>query len=61
MALLVCLQLGVFLLVAAMALWVDQLVNTAIAVISSHTLIYKGLFITTTLVCLVPVICLARY
>lgn len=50
MALLVCLQLGVFLLVAAMCLWVDELVNTAISVISAHTVVYEGLFITTILV-----------
>lgn len=50
MAVLVCLQLECFVVLAAGGLWIDVLVNTAIANISSHSLIYKGLFIITAIV-----------
>ena len=48
-----CLQLAVYLLVTSVALWVDQLVNGAIARISSHTTVYLALF-TFTLVAFIP-------
>lgn len=48
-----CLQLAVYLLLTSIALWVDQLVNGAIARISSHTAVYIGLFVFT-LVALIP-------
>jgi len=60
MAVLVCLQLAVFVLVVAMGLWIDQLVNGAIAKISSHTPIYQALFLTTT-VFLLPWIAMGWY
>jgi len=44
----VCLLLSVFFLVTAMGLWVDQLMNSAIALISEHTPVYQALFIATT-------------
>lgn len=50
MAVLACLQLEAFVLLAAMGLWIDVLINTAIAEISAHTLEYKGLFIATSIV-----------
>lgn len=46
----VCLQLSVYLLVSSMGLWIDQLVNGAIARISSFTAIYLALFIFTIIV-----------
>ena len=46
----VCLQLLLFLIIASITLWIDQLVNAAIAHMSSHTPIYLGLFITTMVV-----------
>jgi len=48
----VCLQLSVYLLVSSMGLWIDQLVNGAIARISSFTAIYLALFIFTIIVLL---------
>ncbi|KAG6908040.1 hypothetical protein DXG01_006402 [Tephrocybe rancida] len=53
MALLACLQLECFVLVAAAGLWADVLVNTAIAEISAHTPVYKALFTATTIL-LIP-------
>jgi hypothetical protein len=47
---LVSIQLSVFILVNAMALWVDQLLHGAIKGLSLHTDVYDGTFITTTLV-----------
>lgn len=52
LAFLVCLQLSVFWLVAAMSLWIDELMNGAIAVVSSNTAIYLALFIISTLILL---------
>ncbi|KAG6826444.1 hypothetical protein H0H92_015771 [Tricholoma furcatifolium] len=49
MAVLACLQLECFILVAAGSLWIDVLVNTAIEGISAHTVLYKGLFTATTI------------
>ncbi|KAG6837784.1 hypothetical protein H0H93_001711 [Arthromyces matolae] len=49
MAVLACLQLECFFLVAAGGLWIDVLVNTYIAEISAHTILYKGLFTATTI------------
>lgn len=49
----VCLQLSVFCLVTAMALWINEIVNGAIAVLSMHTAAYIGLFIGSTIL-LVP-------
>jgi len=49
----VCLQLSVFCLVTAMALWINELVNGAIALISMHTTAYLGVFIASTIL-LVP-------
>jgi len=60
MAVLACLQLECFVIVASMGLWIDVLVNTAIAEISAHTTIYEGLFILTTIL-LVPWISLGWY
>jgi hypothetical protein len=53
MAVLVCLQLGVFVLVTSMALWVNQLMTTAIAKLSLHTAIYDAVFLFTTIL-LIP-------
>ncbi|TFK47254.1 hypothetical protein OE88DRAFT_1666637 [Heliocybe sulcata] len=60
LAVFVCMQLLVFFLTAAMGLWVDQLVNGDIARISSHTAIYKGLFLFTTVV-LIPWLTMGWY
>jgi len=60
MAVLACLQLEAFVLTAAMGLWVDVLVNTAIAHISSHTPAYEGLFVTTTVI-LIPWVVMGWY
>lgn len=49
---LICLQLSVYVLVMPTALWVDQLINGAIAKISSHTTVYIGLFVFTLVVSL---------
>jgi hypothetical protein len=57
---LTCLQLSVYLLVASTALWIDQLVNGAIAKISSFTTIYLGLFIFTVIV-IIPWIAMGWY
>ncbi|TDL16338.1 hypothetical protein BD410DRAFT_795455 [Rickenella mellea] len=48
----VCLQLSVFLVLASIALWIDQLMNGAIAHISTHTTIYDALFISTVILLL---------
>jgi len=60
MAVLACLQMEAFVLVTGMALWIDVLVNTAIAQISEHTPIYKALFICTC-VLLLPWIAMGWY
>ncbi|TFK69795.1 hypothetical protein BDN72DRAFT_896988 [Pluteus cervinus] len=49
LAVLACLQLEAFVLVAAMCLWLDILLHTALEKISEHTPAYKALFILTTL------------
>lgn len=60
MAVLACLQLEAFVLVAAMGLWIDVLINTAIAGISAHTTEYKALFIASTIL-LLPWITMGWY
>jgi len=60
MALLACLQLEAFVLVTSMVMWVDVLVNTAIAKISAHTKLYEALFITTSAL-LLPWIAMGWY
>ncbi|RDB19618.1 hypothetical protein Hypma_013245 [Hypsizygus marmoreus] len=60
MAVLACLQLEAFVLTAAMGLWIDVLMNTAIARISAHTTIYQGLFILT-IILLIPWITMGWY
>ncbi|KAF8797710.1 hypothetical protein BYT27DRAFT_6928724 [Phlegmacium glaucopus] len=50
MAVLACLQLEAFVLVTSMGLWIMVLTETAIAQISSHTKVYKALYITTMIV-----------
>jgi len=47
MAVLACLQLEVFVLVAATVLWLDVLLNTAIRELSEHTPAYKACTILT--------------
>ncbi|EMD35052.1 hypothetical protein CERSUDRAFT_85786 [Gelatoporia subvermispora B] len=49
LAIFVFLQLCVFFLVVAMSLWVDQLFNSPISLISSHTKLYDALFIFTVI------------
>lgn len=51
LAVLVSIQLSIFILVNAMALWVDQLLHGVIKELSSHTIVYDATFIITTLVC----------
>ncbi|KAJ6468964.1 hypothetical protein DFH09DRAFT_1344995 [Mycena vulgaris] len=53
MAVQACLQLEVFVLVAATSLWVDVLLTTAIREISAHTAVYDALIIGTA-VCVIP-------
>ncbi|KAI0049731.1 hypothetical protein FA95DRAFT_1537748 [Auriscalpium vulgare] len=53
LAVLVGLQLSVFFLLVATALWVDQLINSAIAYLSWHTVVYKAAFISTNIL-LIP-------
>ncbi|CAL1697872.1 unnamed protein product [Somion occarium] len=53
LAIFVCLHLSVFLVIAAMALWADQLINGAIAAISTHTAIYYTLLLAT-IITLIP-------
>ncbi|KAF8154026.1 hypothetical protein B0H34DRAFT_720077 [Crassisporium funariophilum] len=60
MAVLACLQMEAFVLVTSMGLWIDVLMNTAIARISAHTPIYKALFIATAIL-LLPWIAMGWY
>jgi len=53
LAVLACLQLEVFVLVAAMVLWLDVLLNTAIRELSEHTPAYNACSILTA-VFLIP-------
>ncbi|KAK0200980.1 hypothetical protein DFS33DRAFT_1386928 [Desarmillaria ectypa] len=48
MAVQACLQLELYVLMAGMGLWIDQLFNTYIGAISEHTLVYEGVFIFYT-------------
>lgn len=43
----VCLYVSLFLTVTVLSLWADQLMNTAISVISQHTALYKSLYFFT--------------
>lgn len=45
MALLACLQLEIFVLVAGMGLWINILTDTAMSRISTHTPVFKALYI----------------
>ncbi|KAG7447266.1 uncharacterized protein BT62DRAFT_893177, partial [Guyanagaster necrorhizus] len=45
MAVQACLQLELYVLMAGMGLWIDQLFNTYVGAISEHTFIYEGVFI----------------
>jgi len=60
MAIQACLQLGVFVLVAATSLWVDVLATTSIKEISAHTSVYDSLIIATTIL-VIPWIVLGWY
>jgi len=60
LAVLVSIQLSVFILVNAMSLWVDQLLHGVIKDLSAHTVVYDGTFISTTLL-LVPWLILGWY
>ncbi|KAI0297017.1 hypothetical protein B0F90DRAFT_1635111, partial [Multifurca ochricompacta] len=60
LAVLVSIQLSLFILVNAMALWVDQLLHGAIKKLSSHTPVYDGTFILTT-VLLIPWLMMGWY
>ena len=50
LAVLVSIQLSIFVLTNAMALWVDQLLHGVIKKLSAHTTVYDGTFILTTVV-----------
>ncbi|RXW18649.1 hypothetical protein EST38_g7213 [Candolleomyces aberdarensis] len=50
LAFLACLQLEVFILVTGMSMWIDVLLNTAIAKISDHTPEYIACFTTSAVV-----------
>ncbi|KAJ7777581.1 hypothetical protein DFH07DRAFT_11176 [Mycena maculata] len=60
MAVQACLQLEVFVLMAATGLWIDLLYATSIRNLSSHTNIYDALIISTTILVL-PWIALGWY
>ncbi|KAJ6482872.1 hypothetical protein C8R47DRAFT_574998 [Mycena vitilis] len=60
MAVEACLQLEVFVLVAATSLWVDVLTQTSIRDIETHTVLYDGLIILTTIL-VIPWIALGWY
>ncbi|KAI9459849.1 hypothetical protein BJY52DRAFT_1186165 [Lactarius psammicola] len=60
LAVLVSIQLSIFVLVNAMALWVDQLLHGAIKELSSHTPVYNATFIFTT-VLLIPWLMMGWY
>jgi hypothetical protein len=59
LALLATLQLEVFILTCGMSMWIDILLNTAIARISAHTPEYIGVFVTSA-VLLIPWITMVR-
>jgi hypothetical protein len=61
LAFFVCLQLSVFWLVAAMALWIDELVYGTMALFSSNTAIYLALFIVTVCILLPWVTMASRF
>ncbi|KAK0478782.1 hypothetical protein IW261DRAFT_186712 [Armillaria novae-zelandiae] len=60
MALQACLQLELYVLMAGMGLWIDQLFNTYIGAISEHTFVYEGVFIFYT-VLVIPWLVLGWY
>jgi len=53
MAFFVCLQLAVFWMLLAMGLWINELINGNIHLMSAHTTTYVGMFIGSTVV-LIP-------
>ncbi|KAK0463122.1 uncharacterized protein EV420DRAFT_1157501 [Desarmillaria tabescens] len=60
MAVQACLQLELYVLMASMGLWIDQLFNTYIGAISEHTFVYEGVFIFYT-VLVIPWLVLGWY
>jgi len=60
LCMLVCLQMAVYLFIGSTGLWIDQLFNSALTKISTHTPIYVGLFLFTIIV-LIPWISLGWY
>ncbi|KAJ3514815.1 hypothetical protein NLJ89_g2147 [Agrocybe chaxingu] len=60
MAVLACLQMEAFVLVTGMGLWIDILINTAIAPMSEHTELYQAGFIFSA-VALLPWIAMGWY
>ncbi|CAK5271014.1 unnamed protein product [Mycena citricolor] len=60
MAVQACLQMEVFVLVAATSLWVDVLATSSIRKLSAHTNLYDALIIATTVI-LIPWISLGWY
>jgi len=60
LAVLVSIQLSVFILLTAMALWVDQLLHGFIGKLSSHTAVYDGTFVITTIL-LIPWLMMGWY
>lgn len=60
MAVQACLQLELYVLMAGMGLWIDQLFNTYIGAISEHTFVYEGVFIFYT-VLVIPWLVLGWY
>jgi hypothetical protein len=51
LALSIHLQFAVYFFVTSSVLWVDELLNGSIACFAEHGAVYKGVFITTILVC----------
>jgi len=60
LAVLVSIELSVFILVNTMALWIDQLLHGVIKQLSSHTVVYDGTFIITA-VLLIPWLMMGWY
>ncbi|KAL4249726.1 hypothetical protein ABKN59_006531 [Abortiporus biennis] len=54
------LYMAFFLMVTSMSLWIDQLINSAIASISSHSTLYHALFIFT-MITIIPWILLCSF
>jgi hypothetical protein len=60
MALLACLQLEIFVLVAGLGLWINILTDTAMSRISTHTPVFKALYIFHVII-LLPWIAVGWY